>query len=81
VGDGISRICYPARGGFTVELPVPSDQVLGFLIGIAGGVLIYIGAAHLLPEAQVEHPSRIVVVLFTATLLITTIALMDVLGG
>ena len=73
-------LAIPLAAGLTVALPVPSDQVLGFLIGIAGGVLTYIGAAHLLPEAQVEYPSKITVTLFAATLLITTIGLMTVLG-
>ena len=73
-------LAIPLAAGLTVALPVPSDQVLGFLIGIAGGVLTYIGGAHLLPEAQVEYPSKITVTLFAATLLITTIGLMTVLG-
>jgi zinc transporter ZupT len=62
-------LAIPLATGLTVALLVPSDQVLGLLIGIAGDVLDYKGAAHLLPEAQVEHPSRMAVVLFTATLL------------
>jgi hypothetical protein len=64
-----------------VTLPVPGDQSLGFLTGIAGGVLAYIGSAHLLPEAQAEHPSRAVGALFAATLVVTTVGLMVIPGG
>jgi hypothetical protein len=42
--------------------------------------LVYIGATHLLPEAQAEHPSKVTGVLFATTLVLTTIGLMTVLG-
>jgi zinc transporter ZupT len=74
-------LAIPLAAGLTVALPVPGDQALGFLTGIAGGVLAYMGAAHLLPEAQAEHPSRAVGVLFAATLVITAIGLMVIPGG
>jgi zinc transporter ZupT len=74
-------LAIPLAAGLTVALPVPGDQTLGFLTGVAGGVLAYIGAAHLLPEAQAEHPSRGVGILFAATLVITAIGLMAVPGG
>ena len=61
-------------------LPVPDEGVLAFLTGVAGGVLAYVGAAHLLPEAQAERPSRTTAVLFAATLVLTTVGLMTVLG-
>lgn len=64
----------------TAALPVPSKNVLGLLTGVAGGVLAYVGAAHLLPEAQAEYSSRITGVLFAVTLIVTTIGLMTVLG-
>ena len=73
-------LAIPLAAGATMALPVPSDQALGFLTGIAGGVLVYISAAHLLPEAQAEHPSRITGILFAATLVATTIALFTILG-
>jgi zinc transporter ZupT len=74
-------LAIPVAAGLTVALPVPGDEALGFLTGVAGGVLAYIGAAHLLPEAQAEHPSRGVGILFAATLVITAIGLMAVPGG
>ena len=73
-------LAIPLGAGLTVALPVPSDQALGLLTGIAGGVLAYIGAAHLLPEAQAEHPSRVTGVVFALTLIVTTLGLLTVLG-
>jgi zinc transporter ZupT len=73
-------LAIPLAAALTVALPVPSDQALGLLTGLAGGVLTYIGAAHLLPEAQAERPSRVTGVLFAATFILTTVGLMTVLG-
>lgn len=73
-------LAIPLAAGLTVALPVPGEGALGLLTGVAGGVLAYVGAAHLLPEAQAEHPSRVTASLFAATLIITTICLMTVLG-
>ena len=73
-------LAIPLAAGLTVALPVPGDQALGFLTGVAGGVLAYMGAAHLLPEAQAVHPSRITVAVFAATLIGTTVSLMTFLG-
>jgi zinc transporter ZupT len=74
-------LAIPVAAASTVALPVPGEETLGLLIGVAGGVLAYLGAAHLLPEAQAEHPDRATGVLFAATLVITTVVLMSVLGG
>lgn len=74
-------LAIPLAAALTVMLPAPTDAAIGLLIGLAGGVLAYVGAAHLLPEAQAERPSRITAVLFAATLVVTTMALMTVLGG
>jgi CDP-diglyceride synthetase len=63
-----------------MALPAPGEGALGLLTGVAGGVLAYAGAAHLLPEAQAEHPSRVTAGLFAATLIITTVSLMTILG-
>jgi ZIP family zinc transporter len=68
-------LAIPLAAGITVALPVPGDQTLGALTGAAGGVLAYIGAAHLLPEAQAMHPSRITGGVFTVTLVATSIGL------
>ena len=74
-------LTIPFAVALTVALPVPGEETLGLLIGVAGGVLAYLGAAHLLPEAQAEHPDKVTGVLLAATLVITTIVLMSVLGG
>ncbi|HEX4993298.1 MAG: Zinc transporter ZupT [Rubrobacteraceae bacterium] len=82
VGTTVSLgLAIPLAAVLTVMLPAPTDAAIGLLIGLAGGVLAYVGAAHLLPEAQAERPSRITAVLFAATLVVTTMALMTVLGG
>jgi len=69
-------LAIPVAAGLTAALPVPGDGVLGFLTGIAGGVLAYIGSAHLLPEAQAEHSSKTVGALFAATFVMTTVGLL-----
>jgi zinc transporter ZupT len=71
-------LAIPLAAGLTLALPVPGDQGLGLLTGIAGGVLAYIGSAHLLPEAQAEYSSRATGVLFTVALLATTVGLLSV---
>jgi zinc transporter ZupT len=73
-------LAIPLAAGLTTVLPLGSDQALGALIGVAGGVLAYIGATHLLPEAQAEHPSKVTGILFAATLVLTTTGLMTSLG-
>ncbi len=73
-------LAIPLAAGLTIILPVPGDQALGALTGVAGGVLAYMGAAHLLPEAQAEHPSKATGVVFAATLVVTAVGLMTVLG-
>jgi zinc transporter ZupT len=74
-------LVIPLAAGLTLALPVPGDLTLGFLTGVAGGVLAYVGAAHLLPEAQSEHPSRGIGVLFAVTLVTTAVGLMVVPHG
>ena len=69
-------LAIPAAAALTVALPVPGEATLGLLIGVAGGVLAYIGAAHLLPEAQTEHTNRFAGIVFVATLVVTTAGLM-----
>jgi zinc transporter, ZIP family len=73
-------LAIPLAATLTMALPAPGEGALGLLTGVAGGVLAYAGAAHLLPEAQAEHPSRVTAGLFAATLIITTVSLMTVLG-
>ncbi len=73
-------LAIPLAAGLTAAAPVPGDQTLGLLIGVASGVLAYMGAAHLLPEAQAINPSRITSAVFVATLIGTTVGLMIFLG-
>jgi zinc transporter ZupT len=73
-------LAIPLAAVLTMMLPAPTEAALGLLTGVAGGVLAYVGAAHLLPEAQAERPSRITGVIFVVTLVATTIGLMTVLG-
>jgi zinc transporter ZupT len=69
-------LAIPAAAALTVAFPAPGEGTLGLLTGVAGGVLAYIGAAHLLPEAQTEDTNRVAGILFVATLLITAVGLM-----
>jgi ZIP family zinc transporter len=73
-------LAIPLAATLTMALPAPGEGALGLLTGVAGGVLAYAGAAHLLPEAQAERPSRVTAGLFAATLIMTTVCLMTVLG-
>jgi ZIP family zinc transporter len=73
-------LAIPLAAALTVIWQVPGDQALGSLTGAAGGVLAYIGAAHLLPEAQAEHPSKVTGVIFATTLVMSAIGLLTVLG-
>ncbi len=74
-------LAIPAAATLTAFLPVPGDGALGLLTGVAGGVLTYIGAAHLLPEAQSEHTNKWAGLLFVATLVITAAGLIALPHG
>jgi zinc transporter ZupT len=73
-------LAIPLAASLTAAAPVPGDQTLGFLIGVAGGVLAYMGAAHLLPEAQAIKPSRTTSAVFVVALIGTTAGFMTFLG-
>lgn len=62
----------PLAAALTEVAPVPGGETLGFLTGVAGGALAYVGAAHLLPETRTMHAGRVSVILLAATLLTTT---------
>jgi ZIP family zinc transporter len=74
-------LAIPLAAALTLALPVPGEPALGLLTGVAGGVLAYIGAAHLLPESQAGHPDRVTGVLFVVTLVAITAGLMIFEGG
>ena len=73
-------LAIPLAATLALASPIPSDALLAILVGTAGGVLAYVGAAHLLPEAQTERPGRITGLLFATTLVVTTISLLTILG-
>ncbi|MDQ3235940.1 MAG: ZIP family metal transporter [Actinomycetota bacterium] len=73
-------LAIPIAAGLTILLPSPGEGALGFLTGAAGGVLAYVGAAHLLPEARSEYLGRATGAIFAATFVATTIGLMTILG-
>jgi zinc transporter ZupT len=72
-------LAIPLALALTVTLPVPGELALGFLTVTADGVLVYMGAAHLLPEAQAVHPSRVTGGIFVLALMATTASLMLIL--
>ena len=74
-------LAIPAAATLTALVPVPGDGALGLLTGVAGGVLSYIGAAHLLPEAQSEDTDMSAGLLFVATLVVTSAGLIALPHG
>jgi zinc transporter ZupT len=74
-------LAIPAAAALTVALPVPGEGTLAVLTGVAGGVLAYIGAAHLLPEAQAEHTNKFAGIVFVATLVIAAAGIMALPHG
>ena len=73
-------LAIPVAAVSTMALPVPGEEGLGILTGAAGGVLAYMGAAHLLPETQADDAGRLSGLLFAGTLVVTTLILTVVLG-
>ena len=73
-------LAIPLAATLTVALPAPGPATLGLLTGMAGGVLAYVGAAHLLPEARAEHASRGIGVFFATTLVVTAAVLLALHG-
>jgi zinc and cadmium transporter len=73
-------LLIPLAAGLTLALPAPSEGSLGLLLGVAGGVLAYVSAAHLLPEVQAERPNRTSGLVFFVVLVLTTVGLFTLLG-
>ena len=73
-------LAIPLAAALTVALPVPGAGTLGLLTGVAGGVLAYVGAAHLLPEARAGHASQGIGAVFVVTLVVTATALLALHG-
>ncbi|MEU3825282.1 ZIP family metal transporter [Streptomyces sp. SID486] len=58
VGMLLADACAPVLGALsTVFFHLP-QAVLGGYLGLFGGVLLYLAAAEILPEAHHEHPAR-----------------------
>lgn len=76
----VPGLAIPLAAGLTLLLPVPGDQALGVLDGLAGGALAYIGAAHLLPEVRAGHPARGSGILFVVVFLAIAVGLTSVVG-
>jgi zinc transporter ZupT len=68
-------LAIPVAAALTVTIPAPGPGALGLLTGVAGGVLAYIGAAHLLPEAQAEDANKLAGIMFVVTFVITAAGL------
>lgn len=73
-------LLIPLVAGLTVAIPAPGEVARGVLTGVTGGVLTYLGATHLLPEAQAEHPSAATGVGFLVTLVATGLILFVVIA-
>jgi zinc transporter ZupT len=81
VGTAVALgLVIPVAAAFTLALPAPSEGSLGLLLGVAGGVLAYVSAAHLLPEVQAERPNRASGLVFFVALVLTTAGLFTFLG-
>ncbi|MBV2355121.1 ZIP family metal transporter [Streptomyces sp. J2-1] len=58
IGMLVADACAPLLGALsTVFFHIP-ETLLGGYLGLFGGVLLYLAAAEILPEAHHEHPSR-----------------------
>ncbi|MEU5533403.1 ZIP family metal transporter [Streptomyces sp. NPDC020362] len=58
IGMLVADACAPLAGALsTVFFHIP-EPVLGGYLGLFGGVLLYLAAAEILPEAHHEHPAR-----------------------
>src|SRR5829696_2630185 len=85
VGISLAAVLIAARVGragvmraavlLGLAIPAPEQGTLGLLTGVAGGVLAYIGAAHLLPEAQAEETNRLAGIVFVVTFVLTAAGL------
>ncbi|MFJ3230511.1 ZIP family metal transporter [Streptomyces sp. NPDC086787] len=54
----VADACAPVLGALSTSFFTLPEQVLGGYLGLFGGVLLYLAAAEILPEAHHEHPAR-----------------------
>ncbi|MFF9090727.1 ZIP family metal transporter [Streptomyces sp. NPDC014991] len=58
VGMLVADACAPLLGALSTAFVHIPEPVLGGYLGLFGGVLLYLAAAEILPEAHHEHPAR-----------------------
>ncbi len=66
-------VLIPVGAASVTALPAPSAVTVGAILGAASGALVYIGAGHLLPEAQSERSTLTVAGVFPLALIATTL--------
>ncbi|GGW18636.1 ZIP family metal transporter [Streptomyces capoamus] len=54
----VADACAPVLGALSTAFFRIPEPVLGGYLGLFGGVLLYLAAAEILPEAHHEHPAR-----------------------
>ncbi|MGW3207477.1 ZIP family metal transporter [Streptomyces sp. NPDC001135] len=54
----VADACAPLLGALSTAFFHIPEPVLGGYLGLFGGVLLYLAAAEILPEAHHEHPAR-----------------------
>ncbi|GGJ38148.1 ZIP family metal transporter [Streptomyces brasiliensis] len=54
----VADACAPVAGALSTAFFTIPEQLLGGYLGLFGGVLLYLAAAEILPEAHHEHPAR-----------------------
>ncbi|MEU6589430.1 ZIP family metal transporter [Streptomyces sp. NPDC046881] len=54
----VADACAPVLGALSTAFFHIPEPVLGGYLGLFGGVLLYLAAAEILPEAHHEHPAR-----------------------
>jgi zinc and cadmium transporter len=72
-------LLIPIGASIVAALPAPGDAAVGAILGAASGALVYIGAGHLLPEAQSERSTLTVAAVFPLALLATTLLFLALL--
>ena len=70
----------PLATAVTVLLPTGSARSMAILLGASAGLLIYIGAAHLLPEVHANRHNRGTAIVFAATLMLMSLLAVTVIG-
>ncbi len=72
-------VLIPVGAAIVVALPSLGAVAFGVLLGTASGALVYIGAGHLLPEAQSERSTWTAAAVFPLALVVTTLLVVQLL--